>query len=430
MLLELGWAPTVVAPDPERVRSQAGLELSSQLEGVEVRYTPFEDRIERARNWLRRSKAPPQPEGTETPPRSQAFRAPRYKQWFRALAAFPDEYAGWIPHAVEEGLRACSEGIDLLWTTSPPESAHIVGRILHARLRMPWVAELRDPWSEYHHVERGAVLRLLHRRSERRALRSADALVTLSPTWREHFAVRFGKPVALVRSGFDPADLPRGASAPTEPRTFRFVYTGKLHAKAQDPSPFFAALAECRRHPVFLASRVRVEVFFYGDGLSELQSRVSRFALDDVVVFRERVSYQESLRIQSQATVLLLFDWLGTGPIERGVIPLKAYEYLATGRPVLVFLSKDGDLAELARTSPSFVGVRSLDQAARQIWGWLDAFESSGAVPGFSPHGSPDCSRFTRRSAAESLAGLFDQVLERALRRKEETRPRESLTYA
>ena len=407
----LGWAPTVLTPDPRRLRSQSVLQLPPRPNGVALRYTEFDDRLDRLRRLFSKGTKTDSGQSRHARNADQAFKPPRYKEWARAFMAFPDEHAGWIPHAVDGGLHALSEGFDLIWTTSPPESAHMAGRILKKRSGIPWVAELRDPWADYHHVHRGWLLRFMQRLAESRCLSSADILVTLSPTWRQHFARTLRKPVALVRSGFDPSDLPSAAGSVEDREVFRFVYTGKLHPEQQDPSDFFVALAQLRSHRIVRQSRVRVDLYFYGDGLEELRSMVSRLGLDDLVHFEAPVSYHESLRRQSEATVLLLFDWEGEGPIERGVIPLKAYEYMATRRPVLVFLKKEGDLAELARQGPQFHAVRSVEEAVRQMESWLESFATAGCL---SPsHRAPaESLAFTRRAAAETFARLFDGLID------------------
>jgi hypothetical protein len=70
----------------------------------------------------------------------------------RALARFflfPDSYAAWGKPALHAGLeRVRKGGIDAVISTSPPETAHLVGEKIAGPL--PWIADFRDPWVALH----------------------------------------------------------------------------------------------------------------------------------------------------------------------------------------------------------------------------------------------------------------------------------------
>ena len=53
----------------------------------------------------------------------------------------------WLPFVLPRALSlARKEQFDVLLTSSPPQSAHLVGLAL-ARRGLPWIAELRDGWT-------------------------------------------------------------------------------------------------------------------------------------------------------------------------------------------------------------------------------------------------------------------------------------------
>ena len=55
--------------------------------------------------------------------------------------------ATWLPFALPRALAlARRNDFDVVLTTSPPQSAHVVGLALHRR-GLPWIAELRDGWT-------------------------------------------------------------------------------------------------------------------------------------------------------------------------------------------------------------------------------------------------------------------------------------------
>ena len=90
--------------------------------------------------------------------------------------------AAWAPFARSRALRLNRrERFDCVITSSPPESAHAVGRAL-ARRGVAWVADLRDAWT-FEPIRPPfptALQRRLDERLERRWLGSADAVVCVS----------------------------------------------------------------------------------------------------------------------------------------------------------------------------------------------------------------------------------------------------------
>ena len=61
---------------------------------------------------------------------------------------WPDVRAGWLVPAVSEGLRAiAAESPDVIYSTHPPATAHLVALVLHRISRIPWVADFRDAWT-------------------------------------------------------------------------------------------------------------------------------------------------------------------------------------------------------------------------------------------------------------------------------------------
>ena len=57
----------------------------------------------------------------------------------------PDENVSWNLTAIPAAIRIVKrEGIDVVLTTSPPSSVHLVGAAVKRATGKPWVADLRD----------------------------------------------------------------------------------------------------------------------------------------------------------------------------------------------------------------------------------------------------------------------------------------------
>lgn len=65
----------------------------------------------------------------------------------RPIKAFPDNKTGWIGPAVRLGKRLLEKRrYDLIISTSPPITGHLVAERLHESTHLPWIADFRDPW--------------------------------------------------------------------------------------------------------------------------------------------------------------------------------------------------------------------------------------------------------------------------------------------
>lgn len=61
---------------------------------------------------------------------------------------FPDSKVGWVGPAVRKGKKLCKlNDYDVVMSTSPPVSCHLVARQLSIQFDIPWVADFRDYWS-------------------------------------------------------------------------------------------------------------------------------------------------------------------------------------------------------------------------------------------------------------------------------------------
>ena len=72
----------------------------------------------------------------------------------------PDENVGWNLTAIPAAMRIVrAEGIDVVITTSPPNSVHLIGAAVKRTTGVRWVADLRDSIAAHPHrrVERATV---------------------------------------------------------------------------------------------------------------------------------------------------------------------------------------------------------------------------------------------------------------------------------
>jgi glycosyltransferase involved in cell wall biosynthesis len=317
---------------------------------------------------------------------------------YKALLNVPDGQVGWLWPAVRGGARLLSHWRpDVILASSPPPTGLLVAARLAARFGIPWVADLRDLWTDSPYYDFGPRRGALERRLEARVLGSAAGLVTVSEPLRETLASRFGVPTATVHNGFDPGDYPADA-APPPGGPLRIVYTGMLYGN-RDPTPLFRAIG-------MLADPAAVRVLFYGRYLSAAAAAARACGVEDQVEVHPAVPYHESLRLQRTADALLLLP--GNDPAAHGVFTGKFFEYLGARRPLVVVSDRRNVAAAVVASRE--LGIVDTDPGALAagLARWV-AEKRQGRPPADLP--DAPVREFTREGQTARLAEFLERVV-------------------
>ena len=308
----------------------------------------------------------------------------------------PDENVSWNLTAIPAAIRLVrQEGIDVVITTSPPGSNHLIGAAAKRATGVRWVADLRDSLVAHPHRD---AQRLLVRAKEqgqhavaRLVAQQADAIVTVSDAIADEVRAREPRgPVVTISNGSDFEDFAgleyhRGG-------TFRITHAGSFFGK-RDPRPFLTALARVDG----------VTARFVGDFRSSDREWAAGIA--DRIELIPYVPRRRSLELQrdSEALLLLIPDAEGRG---RGVLSGKVFEYLAAERPILAVVPPDGAAAALIRETGA--GVVAPPDDVEAIKAALAELHARFANGGLAAVEIPEETRYrlSRRARAEELAEL------------------------
>ena len=165
----------------------------------------------------------------------------RFRAWssdaYTQIAHLPDRQVGWFFFAMAAGRElAKGQKFDLIYASGPPFTTHRIARALSRELGVPWIAEYRDAWSRYFYVPRPGWRQALDERIENATIRSAAAIVAVTPPWADYYRERFGKPVAVVFNGFDAQGVGAAESEPAGEKPVSIAYFGVLYDGLRDPS--------------------------------------------------------------------------------------------------------------------------------------------------------------------------------------------------
>lgn len=286
----------------------------------------------------------------------------------------PDKHAGWIEPALGLGRPLLRDWRpELIVASAPPYSGLLVATRLAAEGRIPWVAEMRDPWSGNVYNDRPTWREWIDRRVERRVLGSAAALIAVSPVVGRELQLRYKHPVATVLNGFAPEDLPP-PMARAQGAGLDIVYTGTIYEGHRDPSALFAAIA---RLPPDL--RRDVHVSFYGPSEPQVRALAAPHGVTRQVRVMAPVDHRTSLERQAQADVLLLLQ--RNDPSDEGNLPAKFFEYLGALRPILLLGYENGVLADMIRERGAGLVTNDPAAIATQLEAWVAQSRAGGVPP-------------------------------------------------
>ncbi len=279
--------------------------------------------------------------------------------WIPRHLVTPDERVFWAEKASNRMRKFIREGsFDCLYTTGPPFSILLAGLWAKRQKSIPWIAEFRDPWTiaPYQSLPNAH-----HRRfandTERDLMKLADAIVMVTPTFtrmmREKYPESASK-VHCVPNGFDSEDFKGLIGEEKRNDRFTVVVSGTVFGR-YNIDDFLLGLEELKTSDKSF-DRLRVSV----QGLSDyrLNRRLLESGLNQVCESKGFVAHSRNIRDLVDADLLVLT--LSPVPNAEGHIPSRAYEYLASGTPILA-VCPDGDLADLLGPFPQVTRVAAGD---------------------------------------------------------------------
>ena len=331
-LPQYGWEPVILAPRVTR-KSNCARRV------VEV---PYQDLLVKWKGALRLDAGKTLKMQLELPESKERICIDRIMNIWEELIAYPDAMKDWRQLAVQSGIRLLqSESFDAILSSSYPPTSHLIAKDLKEKSGVPWIADLRDLWTQNHNYHYSPFRRLIEERLERRTLSSADVLITVSEPMSEKLANRYkSKNVHSIPNGFNPSEINPGIPLRKE---FNITYTGNIYRGRQNPEPLFIALRELQIEKKIDIADIRIN--FFGTVAEWLQQYIEKYNLQQTARMFGRIPRDEALLRQRESQLLLLLTWNDSK--EEGLYTGKIFEYLAAHRPILSIGESGGVVRDL-----------------------------------------------------------------------------------
>jgi glycosyltransferase involved in cell wall biosynthesis len=331
-----------------------------------------------------------------------------YPSWF----ALPDRWVSWWLGAVPKGISLIRKlKPDVLWSTHPIPTAHLIGYTLHRLTGIRWVADFRDPMAEPGEPEKEYQHEWLEW-IERKTLEHCERAVFTTRGALRLYAERYpyipASRLTVIENGYDESSF--AGAEQISPKFSRgdgplvLLHSGLIYPSARDPRAFFAALGELRRSGAISSQSLRIVLRATGCD-DYLRQFVTASNIEDIVTLEPAVPYRTALAEMLGADGLLLLQASNCNY----QIPAKVYEYFRARRPILALTDPAGDTAAVLREAgvDTIASLDSAQEIASALMRFVGLLRENHA-PVASRAAVAGASRGVR---TDELSKVFDSVI-------------------
>ena len=298
----------------------------------------------------------------------------KFLLYVRGNFFIPDARIGWVKPSVSVLENYIKEHpVDLIITTGPPHSLHLIGLELKNKLNCKWFADFRDPWTSigYHKqlklTERS---KEKHLKLEKEVLNTADHILVTSPTTKNEFTKLTHKPITVITNGYDVEYIQK---KPLDSK-FSIAHIGSFLSE-RNPRIFWKALSELIKENKDFKEDFELKLI--GKVSQEILDVVSEFKLSNYLNNLGYLSHNQALIEQRSSQVLLLVEIDSEETV--GIIPGKLFEYMAAERPILAIGPEGADFSNIIKetNSGTFFTYDQKDEIKEQIVKLYDFYKQN-----------------------------------------------------
>jgi hypothetical protein len=323
--------------------------------------------------------------------------------WIRGNLFIPDARKFWIKPAVKFLTKYLVDNpVDLLITTGPPHSVHLIGLKLKQATGIKWLADFRDPWTGIYYYDQLKLSSCANRRHhvlEQKVLQQADIVTVVGSHMKEEFQHRVNRDFPVVSNGYDEADI-----KPVDPQLidhkFSISHFGTIYPLA-NPELLWNTIGEKVRADKQFEDNLEIKLVGSAD-FSVLNS-IKKNGLSR---FTRKVGYlPHNLVISEMQKSQILLLLVNKTPQAKGILTGKLFEYLASRRPVICIGPSDGDAAKLINMTNAGLNAEYSDEKKmREI---IDVYFAR-YLKGNLKSESRNVEQFSRRELTRQMADILN----------------------
>lgn len=396
-----GWQPVVYTPENPEMPSEDPSLLADVPISCEVIKTPIREPYSVYKKLVGLKPSDRIQTGFLNEKKKAGWKE-HFARFVRGNFFIPDARLFWIKPSVRYlKIYLKKHPVDLIVSSGPPHSMHLIARALRRDLGIPWIADFRDPWTNidfYEELHLTAAADRKHHRLETSVLEEADRILVVGETMKREFSEKIApEKIFVVPNGFDRDDLP-AVQAEADP-FFSIAHIGSF-SPARNVPALWQALAELAQNSGFRA-KLRIKVVGKLD--HSVRQSIEDAGLLDCLLHIPYLPHDEVIVEQQKSHVLLLV--VNNTKNAQGIVTGKVFEYMAAQRPILAIGPEDGDLAEILIQSGfdapvEYTAVETLKTRIAAYYASAPAQQKKVTIE-----------KFDRRNLTAELASFFELSL-------------------
>lgn len=264
-------------------------------------------------------------------------------QYIRGNYFIPDARKFWVKPSVKYLTSYLkSNPVDVVITTGPPHSIHLIGMRLKQKLGVKWLADFRDPMSNLFYNKDLLLTtksKIKLNQLEKEILSKADVVVTVSNHLQKEFQ-KYRTKVEVITNGYDNEVLIEQTYSLD--KKFTLSHIGLLPTQS-NPIVLWQVLKEILSENEEFAQDLQLN--FIGNSSKQIIDSLKDFDLLNHASIIDYVAHSEAIQLQKKSQVLLLLIPQVKG--SEGIITGKVFEYITSNRPILALVPKGSDLIEI-----------------------------------------------------------------------------------
>lgn len=325
---------------------------------------------------------------------------------YAAVFAYPDAEKKWKKPVLKTANQILKkEKFDAIISSSSPVTTHIIARDLKKIYKLPWVADLRDLWTQNHNYPYPILRKIIEKKLEIKTLSSANILTTVSDPLSENLRnLHKKKCIYTITNGFDPKKI----NNPPQKIINKFIitYTGQIYPGKQDPLKILYALKDLIKEKKIQSEDI--EVRFYGPENYWLEKEIESQNLSNIVRQYGKIFPEEAIKKQRESQLLLLLNWENKN--QKGVYTGKIFEYLAARRSILAIGGFHSDVIEdLLNQTKTGVFVPNKKDIKKALINFYSEYKRKGSVDYKGDLSQVE--KYTYRNIAKKFANILDKLI-------------------
>ncbi len=401
-LPKYGWTPVVLTPENPDFELKDDSLLNDVSSNAEILKLPIWEPFGLYRKLM--GKKAVQKQGVVES--MDASFLGKLSRWIRGNWFIPDPRIFWVRPAVNYLTKyLVKHPVDVIITTGPPHSMHLIGMEVKRRTAVKWVADFRDPWTDWDVLPQLNLNKKswkTHKKLEHQVMHNADVVLTVTKNLAKRLEKTGGiAKVEIITNGFDAEDFDLSENA--KPNKFKIAHVGLLNG-GRNPELLWEVLNElCSEQEEF---KNQLEVVLAGTIEQSVRDSIESFeVLNSKVSVPDYLAHNEVLDLYQQSAVLLLL--VNNTSNSSWILPGKLFEYFSAQKPILALGQLESEANDVLQECgyESFLTYDDKDQIKKRVSSLFKNYKNE-----HSSINSDLINKYERKKLTNDLSNLLNEV--------------------